>query len=328
MDLSGDGAMNGDDIALLQTGVFALASSNKNTTQQQAMVVNFSRLNGKDPGPSRHRCFMFILYHQLNAFTQQHGLIILMSLPSTGVRVRSDNGKMLQASHTSQLFWVRGIFLVHDPDDERHMLVRTFAAMIGSLVRRVLDRVPQMIVTSDRRETIRQLEVVGVDPEIVPQHLGGGWMYHSFNEWVGSLQQRRRLEGGHLGNGSVTVSPEIQQDDSNFQMIGTSLILEAGRAIQESGQLGSQIRPPEHVVRKRNADMARQRYQKRRLEMESLEAHARDLQRLNTSLQLDNARLEILLEHASSLLGTIAPDMDICSEKAAHFQEGKRRRSK
>jgi hypothetical protein len=306
MNLSGDGAMDGHDIAFLQTGVFALASSSKNTTQQQAMVVNFSRLNGKDPGTSRHRCFMFILYHQLNAYTQQHGLIILMSLPSTGVRVRSDNGKMLQTSHTSQLFWVRGIFLVHDPNDERHMLVRTFAAMIASLVRRVLDRVPHLIVTSDRRETIRQLELVSVDRDIVPEHLGGEWMYQFFDKWVESLC------------GPVASAPKIQEDYSNFPMIGTSLILQAGREIQESGHLGSQIRPPEHVVRQRNADMARQRYKKRRLEMHSLQAHARDLQRLNTSLQLDNARLEILLERASSHLGKIASEFGIGSERAAH----------
>ena len=177
MDVSGNGAMDASAIALLNVGVFVLTSGGK--TQQQALLVNFSRLNGKDPGPARHRVFMFLTYF-LNAYTQEKGLIVLMSLPGSGVRVRSDNGKMLKESSRSQVFWVREIFLIHDPNDTRQMLVRTFAAMIANLVRRVLDRVPRMIVAGDCPTARSMFQMYSVDLQLVPEHLGGFWSYNSF----------------------------------------------------------------------------------------------------------------------------------------------------
>ena len=287
MDLSGTGAMGADDIYLLHSGIFALTSYTRPVSgrhNQQALLVNFSRLNGRDPGPSRHRVFMFLMY-SLNAYTQENGLIVLMSLPGSGVRVRSDNGKMLKESYRSQMFWVRRIFLIHDPNDSRQMLVRTFAAMIASLVRRVLNRVPEMIVAPDRATAMSILRSHAIDPQLVPEHLGGLWSYDLFDAW---LDDKLRKEGLACDDSSNNID--------TLPVIGTSLILQASQDLQTQTR-----RPlPAHVTRLRNSATAKHRYTRRKNEMEALLNHTEELRRQNTALQKDNTRLEILIDQAVS----------------------------
>ena len=310
MDLSGTGAMNADDITLLHTGVFALVSSvlPGGNEQQQAMLVNFSRLNGRDPGPSRHRVFMFLMY-SLNAYTQENGLIVLMSLPGSGVRVRSDNGKMLQESYRSQVFWVRGIFLIHDPNDTRQMLVRTFAAMIASIVRRVLERVPQMIVAPDREMTMYLLQSHAVDLHLIPEHLGGFWSYRYFDEWLdGQLRPPPKTEFVASTFWDVTTPAEshdhsqqqqlLLQEEQEAPVIGTSLIFQASRDLKNT----TKRQLPAHVVKLRNSASAKQRYEKRKQEVQALRNHEQELRRQNTALHRDNKQLEELLDHALSLI--------------------------
>eukprot|EP00977_Amphora_coffeiformis_P015810 scaffold4740_cov165-Amphora_coffeaeformis.AAC.8 len=299
VDLSGDGAMNADDMALLHAGVFALtwpssSSTPNEETKQQALLVNFSRLNGRDPGPSRHRVFMFLMYF-LNVYTQENGLIVLMSLPGSGVRVRSDNGKMLKESYRSQLFWVKQIFLIHDPNDGRQMLVRTFAAMIASLVRRVLDRVPQMIVAPDRACTRSLLQMHSVDPHLVPEHLGGFWSYRQFDLW---LDQLFRQEERSTDAPCDTTADTYPTHPESGPVIGTSLIFQAGRDLQDTRR--RQL--PAHIVKLRKGESAKNRYNKRKKEVEDLQNHERELREQNRKLQGERARLERLLELSLCLI--------------------------
>ena len=303
VDLSGEGAMNADDIALLHTGVFALTSSSPSSSlmsnaesTQQALLVNFSRLNGRDPGPSRHRVFMFLMYF-LNVFTQENGLIVLMSLPGSGVRVRSDNGKMLKESYRSQLFWVKQIYLIHDPNDGRQMLVRTFAAMIASLVRRVLDRVPQMIVSSDRSSARSLLQMHSVDPQLVPEHLGGYWSYRHFDIWLDRLFRQHEVTTG-LGAPWDTNSDTSRNRLDSAPVIGTSLIFQASRDIQDA----TPRQLPAHVVKLRKGESAKNRYQKRKRDVENLQNHEQELRRQNAALQSESARLEVLVDLALNLI--------------------------
>lgn len=291
MDLTGTGAMNADDITLIHTGMFAVASSSVlgEKCKQQTLVVNFSRLNGRDPGSSRHRVFMFLMY-SLNAYTQENGLTVLMSLPGSGVRVRSDNGKMLKESHRSQVFWVKNIFLIHDPNDSRQMLVRTFAAMIASIVKKVLDRVvPQMIVAPDRAISRYLLEMHSVDPHLVPEHLGGLWSYEYFDAWLDGLLRERKTE--------ATVQ-HSQETVEYAPVIGTSLILQASRELQRN----MRRKLPQHVIRLRDAQSAKYRYEKRKQEAGDLRTHEQELRRQNHMLQVEHRRLETLLDHALSLI--------------------------
>lgn len=298
-DLSGHGAMNADDISLLHLGVFALTSSASRSTKQQALLVNFSRLGGRDPGPSRHRVFMALMYFLLNEYTQENGLIVLMSLPGTGVRVRSDNGKMLKESSRAQMFWVKQIFLIHDPNDEKQMLVRTFAAMIASIVRRVLDRVPQMIVAPDRDTARSLLQMHSVDPQLVPEHLGGFWSYHQFESWIDQLFRRdQHTNALALSDTTVDMTTPQNSIEESAPVIGTSLILQASRDLQ--GTTRSQL--PAHVVKLRNKELAKHRYKKRKQNFADLQSHEQDLRRQNQALHRECARLELLLDMAQSMM--------------------------
>lgn len=341
--------MNADDITLLHTGVFVLTSGTPKS-QQQALLVNFSRLNGRDPGPSRHCVFMFLMY-SLNSYTQEHGLIVLMSLPGSGVRVRSDNGKMLKESHRSQVFWVKSIFLIHDPNDHRQILARTFAAMIASVVKRVLENhvLPQMIVAPDRAAARRLLELHAVDPRLVPEHLGGQWSYASFYAWLDALLQSSCRDTKHSLWEPIAVPPPplgqqqqqhgqqrlqqlpqrrqasppprlvdpwqkrppqpprqhrqlayhdpTQQQDSS-PVIGTTLIWQAGLELQSSAR--PQL--PQHLVKLRNSQTAKYRYERRKREVEELRRHERELRRQNALLHSESFRLETLLDHAKAMI--------------------------
>ena len=184
MRLSRDGALQMEDVEFLRTGTFLLLTATDGS-ERQVMVVNFGRLKGKDHG-ARKRIVQYLCVTQINEYTQRNGLTVLMVIDGTGVKVRADNGKLYQASHTVSVFTIDQVILANDPNEKRQTLAHLFLHMMRRMAEKFWGKQRLLnVIETTCQATLEALIARGVHPSCIPTQLGGTYSYdRDFKEWL------------------------------------------------------------------------------------------------------------------------------------------------
>ena len=180
-----DGALTMEDVDFLRTGAFTILTAPDN--QRQVIVVNFGRLHGQDPGMERRRVNFYLCNTQVNEYSQRHGISVLMVIDGTGMKVRGDNGKLFQASHTVSSFTIDQVILANDPNETRHTLTHLFGLMMRRLAEKFWGKQGRLVNVAEGtpEATLEALVAQGLHPSCIPTQLGGTFSYdRNFKEWL------------------------------------------------------------------------------------------------------------------------------------------------
>jgi len=185
MRMSRDGALRMEDVDFLRSGAFAIVTA-PDGSQRQVMVVNFGRLKGKDHGV-RQRVAHYLCLTQINEYTQRNGLSVLVVIDGTGMKVRQDNGKLFQISHTVTVFTIDQVILANDPNETRQILANLFGLMMRRLAEKFWGKQGRIVNVKERtpQATLEALIARGLHPSCIPTQLGGLFSYdRDFKKWL------------------------------------------------------------------------------------------------------------------------------------------------
>jgi hypothetical protein len=190
---------------LLQTGAFSLRTPT-DPTYRQTTVFDFGRV-GQATG-SRHRGMFYYMVSDLNAFTQWHGIDGIIVISGDGMKMKPDNGTLINASNNSLMANIHKIALVCDPNDKRTTLTHLFSVMMMKLIKTFYSGKLVTIVETTPEATRDALVAEGFHPSTIPKELGGDVSMEDFaNAWI---LGRLRLEMSTESTGTTAITGEIQ----------------------------------------------------------------------------------------------------------------------
>uniref|UniRef100_A0A7S3L7I0 Uncharacterized protein n=1 Tax=Amphora coffeiformis TaxID=265554 RepID=A0A7S3L7I0_9STRA len=186
-----NGALRSKDVELLKEGPFALLTPS-DPQRSQVFLTDFGRLQGLEEGTARQRLMFYIMVNGLNAFSQGNGVDALVIINGDGIKMKPDNGRMVQATHTKTAFYVKRCVLVRDPTDRRATLKYLFETMLLTMLQRFWGHNLVTVVEDTPAETRKVLENLGFDPATFPTQLGGDLDRENYiHQW---LEQQFKME--------------------------------------------------------------------------------------------------------------------------------------
>ena len=315
-----NGAMHPNDVALLRTGAFALLTPPNPHQQRQTFVADFGRLQGLEQGTARQRLMFYIMITCLNDFSQRHGVDGLVIVNGRGMKVKHDNGRMIQASHTKTAFYINRFILVRDPTDQRTTLKHLYEKMMLAMVQKFWGNKLVTVAEESPENTRVVLEKVGLHSSTFPTQLGGDWSYDSIDKWI---MQRLQIEGAVL---SIPNAVRSRNRTQSFIMANvqpkenttirpsqpttktkTNPSFKKRRRSEVSTGSGNGPKTEEEKVqeaREKSAYYSRLSYYRKKEERQELAAQCEQLKLENKRLRIERQRLESLVNQAQTLVAS------------------------
>jgi hypothetical protein len=284
MNQTGEGTLNSDDIALLNTGFVAFLPDD--TNGRGVVCVDTSRRKNYS-GETRSRVAFYATSVACeNDMTQKEGCVILNVF----------NAPILDQTVPQIVQFIFGAFpfkvhlnhIGHCPNDEKKSSLQSyFVNTLVPLVLRMIGKFvgKQTIVhVGDSAEELRQkLEVYGLAKESLPECMGGTWSYSQFPQWQDiRIRYEWDLPAG-TGNKDSGLTYEY--------------------TVAQYCNLSEQ----EKVERRRKMNIlnSRRKRERRKIEGTVLHEQVEELKELNGNLVAHNRHLEELLEQANAVVANV-----------------------
>jgi hypothetical protein len=280
MNQTGEGTLNSDDIALLNTGFVAFLPPDTNGCA--VVCVNTSRRKNHSDDTRARVAFYTASVACENDMTQQEGCVILsvLNAPNLDQNLSRMVKFIFEAFpfkvHLNHIFHCP----THHPDKKRTYLQSYFLNNVVPLALKVVGKFvgkQTIIHVSNSTEELRQkLEVYGLAKESLPECMGGTWSYSQFPQWQ---DVRIRYEWDlPVGKGNK---------DSG---VTYKYIVEQYCNLSEKDKVERR--------RKMNILNSRRKRERRKIEGAVLHEQVEELEERNGRLAAHNRHLEELLEQA------------------------------
>jgi hypothetical protein len=279
MNQTGEGTLNSDDIALLNTGFVAFLPDD--TSGRGVVCVDTSRRKNYS-GETRSRVAFYATSVACeNDMTQKEGCVILNVF----------NAPILDQTVPQIVQFIFGAFpfkvhlnhICHCPNDEKKSslesyFVNTLVPLVLKMIGKFVGRQTIVHVGDSAGELRQKLEAYGLAKESLPECMGGTWSYSQFAQW----QDVRIRYEWDLPAGSGSKDSGVTYE----------------YYVEQYCNLSEQ----EKVERRRKMNIlnSRRKRERRKIEGTVLHEQVEELQELNGNLAAHNRHLEELLEQANA----------------------------
>jgi len=307
-----DGALRGKDVELLRAEPFMLLTP-PDLQRSQVFIAHFGRLQGLEEGMARQRLIFYIMVNELNASSQRHGIDALVIIDGKGMKVKPDNGQLMQATKSKTACYVKRCVLVWDPTDSRNTLKYLFQTMLVTLLKRFWGDEIFTVCEDNPAETRKALENLGFHPSTIPIQLGGDLDGDKhIHRW---LEERFRIEGS-VSSGCGVLPRLPSHDPSMASAVNGPMVSDTqaedsdkvaarqrkNKAAESSDRKEKITGENLQTARLKSAYYSRRSYYRKKEETIMLADECQRLRKENQLLQEEGARLESLSEQVHEIM--------------------------
>lgn len=285
LNQTGTGALNANDIELLRSG------SHVSLPLESGGIVTIydeSRLPRK-PDDSILR----VIYYQASVYPDLCHSCTFLYVVTSARRYPITFNDRWKRGHAALPIKSKQIIVAQACEEGRKELLD----YIGYQTKRVsevkINRRVGLVYADSVAGTLRLLQQRGLDRNCLPISLGGNYQYDQLNEWV---RMRLSLEDylPSLSTGCYRSHVPLVGNITSVSRKG-ALTLSRKRHVEED-------KPTMLVKRERNALYSRRAYQKRKLEMLTLQDQCAMWESRNNAVRAQNDMLEEILEEAKEMV--------------------------
>lgn len=242
---------------------------------------------------------------ELNAFSQSNGVDAIIIVNGKGMKVREDNGHMMQATHTKTAFYMKRVVLVRDPTDRHTTLKHLFERMLLTMLQRFWGNRLVTVAEDSQAKTRKALEALGFDMATVPTRLGGDLDWDVYTRrW---LQQRFQIEesSGSPTQEVPSALTATKQPCSDTEVESADDIASKKRGREASKDADGKEHVPDEKLREtreKSAMYSRRSYYRKKEERMQLVDERDRLREESERLRREGTRLESLIEQAQAVV--------------------------
>lgn len=180
MAQTGTGALSKEDIQVLRSGYMVVVTLHSG---QQVLMIDPSRLGGRDPGESRERCIYYLCTNEINERSARSGIEIIFLL--TGYGLASErHTEMINVLYTGMPTKVRHLTIVQSIEEGRNELLDFLAFTLERTYAMFTPTSVTTVKVDSRKTVLDALERRGIGERYLPKQLGGDFDYSLLSEWI------------------------------------------------------------------------------------------------------------------------------------------------
>jgi hypothetical protein len=278
MNQSGEGALSKEDVALLNTGYCVLLP--RDAKGRDVVCHDASR---KPPGmqEARLRVLFYIgslLVENRKTITEGNRLLVVLSKLST-------EGNFNETMATAQSALPINSFdvhIVHAPGESKKTFMERLVPLMLQYLGPLFGKTANVHVNESKTAVLERLESYDFDRDGLPTSIGGQWTYDKFYYWQ---EARIRIEWDLPLS---TAQRKLVFNGDSYTCRGLSELNDADRAERK---------------RRLNLLHSRRKREKEKVEIEVLKGQVSRLENEKLESELENTRLEMLLNEAFATVG-------------------------
>lgn len=177
----GNGALSLDDITVLRSGYMVLVTLHSGL---QIVLIDPSRLQGKDPGQARERCIFYLCTNEIKERSTRQGLEIIFLLTAAGF-ASERHTEMIHVLYGAMPTKVRHLTIVQSAQEGRQELLDFLAFRLEKTFEMFTPTRVTVVKARSRCVVLDALERRGIHKQYLPKQLGGDYDYYSqLSQWV------------------------------------------------------------------------------------------------------------------------------------------------
>ena len=176
----GTGALSPQDIEVLRSGYLVMVTLHSG---QQVVLIDPSRLHGRDPGESRERCLFYLCTNEVKERSSRFGLEVIFLLTAYGF-ASERHTEMIDVIYGSMPTKVRHMTVVQSNEQGRQELLDFLSFRLEKTFTMFTPTTVSVVHATSRRVVIDALAQRGIHQRYLPKQLGGDYDYSQLHEWV------------------------------------------------------------------------------------------------------------------------------------------------
>ena len=210
----GTGALSLQDIQVLRSGYLVMVSMHSG---HQILMIDPSRLRGRDPGESRERCLFYLCTNEIKPASTRHGLEMIFLLSRYGY-ASERHAELIDVLYGALPTKVRHLTILQSLQDGRTELLDFLSFRLEKTFTMFTPTKVAVVRVDSRQTVLDALQRRGIHKRYLPKQLGGEYDYAKLDDWVQTRLAVESAMGAALPPRNIVPSSFCRRSNSRVRL--------------------------------------------------------------------------------------------------------------